>query len=57
MSESPDEQLRDSNPNAAGPDHAEGEIGVSSEREGHTGRGQHSTDGTRDTSVDDEGDA
>jgi hypothetical protein len=57
MSESPDEQLRDSNPNAAGPDHAEGEMGVSSEREGHTGRGQHSTDGTRDTSVEDEGDA
>ena len=54
MSESAGEELRESNPNAGGPDHAEGDMGVSSEREGHTGPGQHSTDGSRDTSVDDD---
>ena len=54
MSESASEELRESNPNAAGPHHAEGEMGVSSEREGHAGPGQHSTDGTRDTSVEDD---
>jgi hypothetical protein len=42
--------IRDSNPNAAGPEGAAGDMGVSSERVGHTGPGQHSTDGTKDTS-------
>ena len=54
MSESAGDELRESHPNAAGPDRGEGDMGVSSEREGHTGPGQHSTDGTRDTSVEDD---
>ncbi|MCW2767084.1 MAG: hypothetical protein JWO11_3043 [Nocardioides sp.] len=41
--------IRDSNPNAGGPDGAAGEMGVSSEREGPAGPGQHGTDGVRDT--------
>lgn len=45
-----DEILRESNPNASGPARAAGGMGVSSEREGHTGPGQHATDGTKDTS-------
>ena len=45
-----DDILRESNPNASGPDRAAGEMGVSSEREGHTGPAQHATDGTKDTS-------
>jgi len=49
-----DELLRQSNPNANGPDRAAGGMGVSSEREGHTGPGQHATDGTRDTTPIDE---
>jgi hypothetical protein len=49
-----DTELRDSNPNASGPPGAEGEMGVSSERVGHAGPGQQSTDGVRDTTpVDD----
>jgi hypothetical protein len=44
-----DTELRDSNPNASGPDGAAGEMGVSSERVGPTGPGQESTDGVRDT--------
>lgn len=46
-----DDPLRESNPNASGPERAEGGMGVSSEREGHTGPGQHSTDGEKDTSA------
>lgn len=46
-----DELLRESNPNASGPDRAAGGMGVSSERTGHTGPGQHATDGTKDTST------
>lgn len=42
--------VRDSTPNSSGPDRAAGEMGVSSEREGPTGPGQHGTDGVRDTS-------
>lgn len=52
------EDIRDSNPNASGPDGAAGDMGVSSERVGRTGPGQVGTDGIRDTSpvaeVDDE---
>ncbi len=44
-------ELRDSNPNANGPDGAAGDMGVSSERVGDTGPGQVSTDGVRDTSA------
>ncbi len=40
--------IRDSNPNANGPDGAAGEMGVSSERTGPTGPGQDATDGVRD---------
>jgi hypothetical protein len=36
--------IRDSTPDPAG------DMGVSSEREGHTGPGQHGTDGVLDTS-------
>jgi hypothetical protein len=42
--------VRDSTPNSSGPDRAAGEMGVSSEREGPTGPGQHGTDGVRDVS-------
>ena len=45
-----DTELRDSNPNASGPDGLAGGMGVSSERVGETGPGQVSTDGVRDTS-------
>ena len=44
----PETDIRDSNPNANGPDGAAGEMGVSSERTGPAGPGQHSTDGVRD---------
>jgi hypothetical protein len=44
-------ELRESNPNASGPDRAAGGMGVSSERVGHTGGGVESTDGERDTSA------
>jgi hypothetical protein len=43
-------ELSDSNPNASGPARASGGIGVSSERVGHTGPGQRSTNGEKDTS-------
>jgi hypothetical protein len=43
-------ELRDSSPNAGGPDRAAGGMGVSSERVGATGPDQESTDGERDTS-------
>jgi hypothetical protein len=42
-------ELRDSSPNAGGPDGAAGEMGVSSERVGPTGGGAQGTDGERDT--------
>jgi hypothetical protein len=44
-----DTDLKDSNPNAGGPERAAGGMGVSSERVGPTGPGQESTDGERDT--------
>ena len=42
--------ISDSTPNANGPEGAAGDMGVSSERVGHAGPGQVSTDGLRDTS-------
>lgn len=45
------EPLRASQPGATGPDAAAGGMGVSSERVGHAGPGQRSTDGVRDNSV------
>jgi hypothetical protein len=42
-------ELADSNPNAGGPQRAEGGMGISSERVGHTGQGRQSTDGEKDT--------
>jgi len=47
------ESLRESQPNASGPDAAAGGMGVSSEREGHAGPRQHATDGMRDNSLSD----
>ena len=52
----PETDLRDSNPNANGPDGAAGGMGVSSERTGPTGPGQHSTDGIRDVTSADQSD-
>jgi hypothetical protein len=43
-------ELQESNPNAGGPERAAGGMGVSSERVGHTGPGQRSTNGEKDTS-------
>ena len=45
-----DTDIRDSTPNSTGPDRAAGGMGVSSEREGHSGPGQVATDGINDTS-------
>ncbi|WP_028651395.1 hypothetical protein [Nocardioides halotolerans] len=45
-----DTDIRDSTPNSTGPSRAAGGMGVSSERVGHTGPGQHATDGIKDTS-------
>jgi len=42
-------ELRDSNPNAGGPDRAAGGMGISSERVGPTGGRGESTDGEKDT--------
>jgi hypothetical protein len=42
-------ELRDSQPNASGPEAAAGGMGVSSERVGHTGPGQKGTDGEKAT--------
>src|SRR3954452_18663359 len=42
-------ELRDSNPNAGGPDRAAGGMGISSERVGPTGGGAEGTDGEKDT--------
>jgi len=44
-----DTELKDSNPNAGGPERAAGGMGISSERVGAAGPGQESTDGERDT--------
>jgi len=44
-------ELKDSHPNASGPDRAAGEMGISSERVGHTGGGGQGTDGEKDTST------
>lgn len=49
MSEPHETDIRDSTPNANGPDGAAGEMGVSSERTGPTGPGQYGTDGVRPT--------
>lgn len=56
MTEQPDQgaateepELRDSQPNAGGPDGAAGGMGVSSERVGPTGGGGEGTDGEKDT--------
>ena len=53
-----EEVVRDSNPNASGPDGAAGGMGVSSERVGPAGPGQVGTNGVRDITppVDAEGD-
>ena len=51
MSETDPEDVRESTPGSAGRHRAEGGMGVSSERTGHTGPGQHTTDGVRDNSV------
>jgi hypothetical protein len=40
--------IRDSTPGSTGPDRAAGGMGVSSERVGPTGPGQHATDGIRE---------
>ena len=40
--------IRDSTPGSTGPDRAAGGMGVSSERVGPTGPGQHATDGVRE---------
>jgi hypothetical protein len=42
--------VRESTPGSSGPQRAEGGMGVSSERVGHTGPGQHTTDGVNPTS-------
>ena len=56
MGEKQEPDIRDSNPNANGPDGAAGGMGVSSERTGHAGPGQHSTDGVRDVTPDEASD-
>ena len=43
-----DSDIRDSTPGSTGPDRAAGGMGVSSERVGPTGPGQHATDGVRE---------
>jgi hypothetical protein len=40
--------LQSSTPNSSGADRASGDMGVSSERVGHTGPGQRATDGLND---------
>ena len=44
-------ELKDSTPNAGGPDRAAGDLGVSSERVGPTGGGGEGTDGEKDTTA------
>jgi len=48
-SATPASEERQSTPNSSGPEAAAGGMGSSSERVGHAGRGQVSTDGLRDT--------
>jgi hypothetical protein len=50
MDTSDRDDLQDSTPGSGGRHRAEGGMGVSSERTGHAGPGQHTTDGVRDTS-------
>jgi hypothetical protein len=54
MTESDAEDLRESNPNSAGPQTASGGMGVSSERTGDAGPFEGVTDGLKDTSVADD---
>src|SRR4051794_12553063 len=54
MDDSEPNDLQDSTPGSSGRHRAGGEMGVSSERPGPTGPGQHTTDGVRDTSTPDE---
>jgi hypothetical protein len=54
MDETDPADLQDSTPGSAGPHRAAGSMGVSSERTGPTGPDQDTTDGVRDTSVDDD---
>jgi len=44
-------ELKDSSPNASGPDRAAGGMGVSSERVGYAGGTGEATDGERDTTA------
>ena len=54
MDETDPADLQDSTPGSAGRHRAEGSMGISSERTGHTGPGQDTTDGVRDTSMTDD---
>ena len=54
MDETDPADLQDSTPGSAGRHRAAGSMGVSSERTGPTGPGQDTTDGVRDTSVNDD---
>ena len=54
MDTSDSSDLQDSTPGSSGQQRATGEMGVSSERTGPAGPGQHTTDGVRDTSTADE---
>lgn len=47
----PASEARRGTPNSSGPEGAAGGMGSSSERIGHTGRGQVGTDGLRDTTT------
>jgi hypothetical protein len=51
MDETDPADLQDSTPGSSGRHRAAGSMGVSSERTGSTGPGQHTTDGVRDTSI------
>ena len=54
MDETDPADLQDSTPGSAGRHRAAGSMGVSSERTGPTGPDQDTTDGIRDTSVNDD---
>ena len=54
MDETDPADLQDSTPGSSGSHRAAGSMGVSSERTGPTGPGQDTTDGVRDTSVNDD---
>ena len=54
MDETDPADLQDSTPGSSGRHRAAGSMGVSSERTGPTGPGQDTTDGVRDTSVNDD---